>query len=136
MSYFSQNPSNHDLYVSLACNRVMALFPGFKVVMIDGATPFTDLLVKSSEMIFGYRPDAVFENGPYSIVIEVKSFGDLYSTHTKAQMTILGKIIASTQDIYAYFLVFDVPKIAVLQINQMPLFGSERVMKELITTED
>lgn len=106
MSNFDLDCPRHDLFVSLAIKSFISEFGG-EIVCADGRLPFPDHKVPHSPILLGYRPDAVIERETQYWLLEVKSYDDLYSPHSRKQYRILHDLLSNRGDFFSYFLIFD-----------------------------
>ena len=105
MSEFELEPSVHDIHVSLAIRHVTS-FAGGSVLFADGSLPIRDHVADCSPVIHGYRADAIVKTETHVWFIEVKSWGDLHSAHSRDQYQILAKILCGDRFCRLYLMVF------------------------------
>ena len=134
MSFFSQDPTRHDFFVSLAGIRLSSMFPSVSARAIDGATPFDDFVTDSSPVLFGYRPDGIFDVENRTIILEVKSYLDIFTSHTREQMRILRDILLGCPGFTLYLLIFDCPEGFSSTAFMPDGFPDKRVLMEFLNS--
>lgn len=132
MSHYTQDPSRHDLFVSLAIRKLRTDIPGIRVLASHGGLPLVDTLAPNPLNILGYIPDGLLISDESHWVLEVKSFSDLYSAHTRNQMETMLNLVNSTNDVAAFLVVFDVPIDAIAETVVPPNFVHNKITVQLI----
>jgi hypothetical protein len=90
MATFSADSSVHDFFVSVLIRQAAKHFKGAELVWSDGALPLPDCVAEPPPSIDGYKPDAMLAvRSEDLIVVEAKSYADLFSDHSKRQFDIL-----------------------------------------------
>jgi hypothetical protein len=106
LSYYTLEPNSHDLNTALAILDMKKSYPGISLVAADGGFPFEDLIVEDTPVILGYKPDAICSDDHSVKLIEIKSFEDLFSVHSKKQYARISKVLASIDSVDLEIYVF------------------------------
>lgn len=107
MSHFEVEASQHDIFLSLAINALLTS-KGGALLFTDGGLPFRSHCRSSPPILGSYRPDAVVQSEDKTWIIEVKSYDDLFSTHTAEQLQCIHNLMKHSKDICLNLFVFGV----------------------------
>jgi hypothetical protein len=106
MSYLTMTPSDHDLNTAIAILDMKKNVPELKIISADGGFPFKDIIVPDTPSILGYKPDAICSTEHVTHLIEIKSYADLVSSHSKKQYEIMKKILQNLDSTFFNIYVF------------------------------
>ena len=107
MSYFTESPTLHDLFVGIAVRRLLAKIEGGILLFADGGVPFFDCLRPSCPSLLGYRPDAIVCAGSILYIIETKSAKDVYNSHSGQQFLVARELAGLLARLRFYLFIYD-----------------------------
>lgn len=110
MSFLEDSPSEHNKVLSLSINIALKSLKNAKLVQADGGLVFSDQVVPPSKSILSYRPDALIETSVFTWILEVKTYEDLFSSHSSEQFRKMNSICEGLPSWRILLTIFKAPK--------------------------
>lgn len=109
MSYLEHDASEHDLHLSAAINIVETKYQAI-LLEADGGLPFRSHIVKRTDNIISYRPDAIMKNLEKYWIVESKSYLDCFTERSLKQFRIINQALNLNKDWNCFVIVFGIPE--------------------------